>query len=100
MEENVTPETRCVCLRHHVHSNLATPGDSNPTPNRISLAHLPLVRSRLLHSTSQGSWLTNWLHPSLLRRGSRQGICGRLQGYRQGPNENTRDRNKRKDNYN
>src|SRR2546425_79572 len=47
----------------------------------------------------EGSWRTHWLHPSLLRRGFRKGICGRLKGYRQDPNENTRDRNKRKDNY-
>src|SRR5437660_2421672 len=97
--EALAPDTRRDRVSHYVPSNLATPNDPNPTNNRISLAHLPLVRSRLLHSASQGSWRTHWLHPSLLRRGFRKGICGRLQGYRQDPNEDTRDRNKRKDNY-
>src|SRR5205807_4491413 len=97
--EALAPEARRDRVSHHVPSNLATPSDPDSITDRISLAYLPLVRSRLLHSTGQGSWRTHWLYPSLLRRGFRKGICGRLQGYRQDPNENTRGRNKRKDNY-
>src|SRR5205807_6842512 len=83
--ETLAPKTRRDRVSHHIPSNLATPSDPNPTDNCISLAHLPLVRSRLLHSTSQGSRRTHWLHPSLLRRGFRKGVYGGLQGHRQDP---------------
>src|SRR5207249_5372556 len=97
--ETLPPETRRDRVSHHVLFDLATPSDPSPGNNRIFLAHLPLVWSGLLHSTSQGAQHPHWLRPGLLRCSFRKGVCGRLQGYRQDPDENSRGRNKRKDNY-